>query len=354
MRTLDLFLLTSTLLIAGLLIARPVSFQGLPERSAPVDPTLFKKQLRDAMGAYQDADFDRAIDLLAELSYNPEAGRMVRRDALQLLGRAYVARREDEAARQALTSLMDLEPPQIELDPDIESPHLMRVYYDVRKACNKGYSLEHVDPGMKTLAVIDFTNSSIDDHERMEPLSKGLASLLISQLNGASNLKVVERERIQWLLDELDLQQEAGRVDQQTAVRAGKLLGVHAVLLGSYIKHGKDLLVSVRLVSVETGEILATEQEQGRAEDIFVIAQSLSLKVAKGINVALEDTRLGARTETRSLDAMMSYSEGLDLLENEDLRSAYEKFLEALEYDPTYTRAKLKAESLRPLLAVAG
>jgi len=156
------------------------------------------------------------------------------------------------------------------------------------------------------------------------------------------------------LLDELDLQQEAGRVDQQTAVRAGKLLGVHAVLLGSYIKHGKDLLVSVRLVSVETGEILATEQEQGRAEDIFVIAQSLSLKVAKGINVALEDTRLGARTETRSLDAMMSYSEGLDLLENEDLRSAYEKFLEALEYDPTYTRAKLKAESLRPLLAVAG
>ncbi len=354
MRTLELFLLSISLLIAGLLVAHPARIPSLHAYEAPADSTLLKKQFRDAMGAYQSADFDRAIDLLAELSYNPEAGRMLRRDALQLLGRAYVASRKDEAARQALTSLMDLEPPQIELDPDIESPHLMRVYYDVRKACNKGYGLEHVGPGMKTLAVIDFTNSSIDDYERLQPLSKGLASLLISQLNGASQLKVVERERIQWLLDELDLQQEAGRVDQQTAVHAGKLLGVHAVLLGSYIKHGKDLLVSVRLVSVETGEILATEQEHGRAEDFFTIAQNLSIKVAKGINVALEDTRLGARTETRSLDAMMSYSEGLDLLESEDFRSAYEKFLEALDYDPTYTRAKLKAESLRPLLAVAG
>ncbi|MEZ4702032.1 MAG: FlgO family outer membrane protein [Rhodothermales bacterium] len=355
MRTLELFLLTFSLLIAGILLAQPAGRIGnQTAATAATDSTLLKKQLRLAMTAYQDADFNQAIEILADLSYNPEAGRMLRRDALQLLGRAYVARREDEAARQALTSLMDLEPPQIELDPDIESPQLMRVYYDVRKACNRGYGLEHVSPGMTTLAVIDFTNSSIDDFERMEPLSKGFASLLINQLNGASQLKVVERERIQWLLDELDLQQEAGRVDQQTAVRAGKLLGVHAVLLGSYIKHGKNLMVSARLVSVETGEILATEQEQGRAEDFLDIAQNLSLKVAKGINVALEETPVGARSETRSLDAMMSYSEGLDLLETDDLRAAYEKFLEALDYDPSYTRAKLKAESIKPLLAVAG
>jgi TolB-like protein len=356
MRTFDVFLLTFGLLIAALSLVRPA---GLSERAARpevvADSILLKKKLNEAMSAYQSAYFDRAIDLLADLSYNPEAGRMLRRDALQLLGRAYVARREDEAARQALTSLMDLEPPRIELDPDIESPHLMRVYYDVRKACNKGYGLEHVDPGITTLAVIDFTNSSVDDFERMEPLSKGFASIVINQLNGASQLKVVERERIQWLLDELNLQGDAGRVDQATAVRAGRLLGVHAVLMGSYIKHEKDLLVSVRLVRVETGEILATESARGRADAFLSIAEELSVNVAKEINVALEDTRLGARNETRSLDAMISYSEGLSLLESDQLQAAYAKFVEALSYDPTYERAKRRAESIRPLLAaVAG
>ena len=109
-----------------------------------------------------------------------------------------------------------------------------------------------------------------------------------------------------------------------------------------------------RLVSVETGEILMTEQVQGKADSFFELAERLSLNIAKSINVGVEEYSFGNRLQdTRSLDALLSYSEGLDFLETNEYRAAYEKFLEALEYDPSYKRAYNKAKSIEPFL-VAG
>jgi TolB-like protein len=305
-----------------------------------------------ALAAYHQADFDKAISLFADVADNASIEKGVRKEALQYLGRCYVAKRREADARATLEDLIDLEPPIIELDPDMEPPPLMRLYYNVRKAHGDSYTVERTDTGLKTLAVVDFENASIDDAERFDALSTGLSSLLLNQLSGATGLKVIERERIQWLLDELDLQQEAGRVDAASAVRTGKLLGASAVLFGTFMKHGKDLHISARLVKVETGEIIMTDQVQGKADDFFDLARDLSLKVAQGINVTLAETPVGTRTETRSLDAMMSYSEGLELLDREDYPRAYAKFMEALDFDPAYSRARTKAESLRPLLAM--
>ena len=313
--------------------------------------TLFgQSSLEQAITAYHEAEFDRAISLFADVAGDQAQNKGVRKEALQFLGRSYIAKRNEDKARGVLEELIELELPIVELDPDIESPPLMKLYYDVRKKHTDSYEVERADPGLQTLAIVDFTNNSLDDRERFGPLEGGFASLMVHQLNGATGLKVIERERIQWLLDELDLQQEDGRVDQTTAVRTGKLLGATAVMFGSFMKHRNELRINARLVKVETGEILMTEQVAGKDKDFFELAEKLSLKVAQGINVTMEKTRIGERTDTRSLDAMISYSEGLALLEQEDYQAAYLKFEEALEYDGSYTRARQKADSIKPLL----
>ncbi len=307
--------------------------------------------LAEAVAVYQAADFDGAIDRFSAILDDDAADKATRKQALQYLGRAYVAKRMEDKARTVIHELLELEPPLVELNPDIEPPPLMNLYYEVRKDFEGDYTVERADPGLVTLAIVDFTNNSIsDDRERLDALERGFPSLLINQLNGATNLKVIERERIQWLLQELELQRDPGLVDQSTAVRTGKLLGATAVLFGTFIKHGRDMNISARLVKVETGEILLAEQVKGRADKFFELAEELSLNVARSINVNLEKTQLGTRTETRSLDAMLSYSEGLALIEKSDYQSAFAKFMEALEYDPSYERARRKAESLRPLL----
>lgn len=302
--------------------------------------------LQKAVEAYQSAEYDAAISGFSGLLDDASADKAVKKEALQYLGRAYVAKRAFEDARGTIDRLLDLEPPLVQLDPDIEPPPLMRLYYEVRRDYT-GYEVERPDPGMTTLAVMDFTNASVDEKERFDPMQQGFASMMINYLQGATNLEVVERERIQWLLEELELQRETDLVDQASAVRTGKLLGVTAVLFGAFTVHGKDMWLSARLVKVETGEILLAEQIFGKKDDFFDLVETLSEQVADAIDVEMAGQGEGA---TRSLDAVLAYSQGLGLLEEEKYQQAYDKFIEALEYDPSYLRARQKAESLKPLL----
>src|SRR5690606_24706990 len=155
------------------------------------------------------------------------------------------------------------------------------IYYEERKEYEG--DVDWVDPGIQTLAVMDFTNNSIDDHERFEPMRQGFASMMINTLGGATDLKVIERERLQWLLGELDLQGNA-YVEQAATVTAVKLLGDYVVRFGAYSVQQKQIQVSARLVRVETGEIPLAEQTLGKRDEFFELVEELSLQVARAIN----------------------------------------------------------------------
>jgi TolB-like protein len=311
-------------------------------------PSVF----RDAEEALTYGDYEKAISLFSQVAQDTSVRKDVRRESLRHLGRAHIAKDQREKAREALKELVMLEPPVVELDPDRQPPPLMDLYYEVRREVDGSYAIKKDDPGLQTLAIMDFTNSSVDQNERFEPLSKGFPSMMINTMSGATSLKVVERERIQWLLKEIKLQQQANIVDQSTAVRAGELLGVNTVLFGSYIVHNEEMWLSARLVKVETGEILLSDKITGEPDRFFELIDDLSKQITRSINVEMEEARsksMGATTE--SLDAMLAYSDGLDELEDGDYRAAREKFMLALEYDPDYTQARLKAQSIKPMLA---
>ncbi len=308
------------------------------------------EMMKKAISYYQSARYDDAISVLNKLATDTSVSKKEREDVFLYLGRAYTAKNLHDKAKWAMANLLDLEPPLIEPDPDMEPPPLMKAYYDARKDKSGSAEVERPDPGIKTIAILDFKNRSVDDKEKFDPMEKGFADLMISELNGTINLKVVERERIKWLMDEIGMENDPGKFDMGTAVRVGKLLGVHTILLGSFIKVKDEMKLLSRLVKVETGEILATDEASGDADDFFEIAQQLGEKVAKHINVTLGKTAAQEGSETKSLDAMLAYSEGLVLVEKGDYKNAYDKFQEAATLDPSYTRAQRKADSIKPLI----
>lgn len=301
--------------------------------------------LAEGVAAMDEADFEAAGERFERLANNEAAPIPLRSDALRYLGRVQVALGDEEAARDTMTRLIALEPPIIELNPDTEPPPLLRTYFAARQVADGGYAVRSTRP--QTLAIVNFTNSSITDHERWEPMQQGLASLMIHAMGGATDLHLVERERIRWLLEEHDLQRDPSRIDQATAVQAGRLLGAQTVVFGSFIVNGRDLIVSARLVEVETGRIVFSEQNRGRADRFDEIIEQLSLQVTRALNVELAS----ADVETRSLDAALAYSEGLALIEQGDYAGAQGKFRQALQYDPNYGRARERVQSLAPLLA---
>ncbi len=336
---------TFLMFVLGLFIAIP---NLLPQDELPES---LNPRLQKAMNAYRSADFDGSIRMLSGLADDSSLKKDERKEVYRLLGLSYTAKGLYEKAKSAIAELLKLEPPLVELDPDREPPKLMKIYYEVRKDYTGSYAVERPDPGMKTVAVLDFMNRSIDDKEKYDPLEKGFSDLMIHQLQGATNLKVVERERIQWILDEIKLENKPGLFDAESAVRVGKQLGVHTVILGSFIKFKNDIWLGARLVKVETSEILLTTEVKGKADNFFDLSEDLAQKIADKINVRLSVETGEEVSETRSLEAMMSYSEGLSLLEQGEYKGAYQKFQEALKYDPEYTRAKYKAESIKPFIS---
>ncbi|HEU4752935.1 MAG TPA: CsgG/HfaB family protein, partial [Armatimonadota bacterium] len=69
---------------------------------------------------------------------------------------------------------------------------------------------------VRTVAVLDFDNNSGDS--RYDPLGKGIAAMMISDLVGVPTIQVVERAHMQDLMAEMKLQ-ESRYFDPTTAQR---------------------------------------------------------------------------------------------------------------------------------------
>ena len=306
-----------------------------------------KAKLDQAKNYYKSAQFDKAIDDLTQLATDTTLDIEIQKEALRVLGKAYTAKGLYDKAKDAIMKLLKLEPPMVVFNPDYEPPVFMKMYYEARKDFSGSYKVERPDPGMKTMAIIDFKNRSVDHKDQYDPMEQGFADLMINRLNSSTNLKVVERERINWILNEIKLQNAN---DMEGAVRLGKQLGVQTVLMGSFIILGDQIWLGVRLVKVESSEILLTDEVKGDLDNFFDLVDQLGKKIADNINVNLKAVTELEGSKAPSLDAVMDYSTGLSYLENNDYKKAYQKFQDALKIDPNYEKAKLKAESIAPLI----
>ena len=296
-----------------------------------------------AVAAYDEARFDEAATQFDAVARAASTTATQRRVALRMLGRTRLALGDRGGAAEALRRLVDNEPPQVRLNPDVEPLALLETFYEVRHAKDGTYAV-NTDRG-RTLAIADFTNGSITDHAQVDPLRLGFASLMINRMRGSTDLELVERVRLQWLLDEQNLGsgEDAGR-------QAGRLLGADQVVFGTFIKSGSNMLLTARVVDVETGRILLGERVEGRAEQFDALVSCLSQKVAGAV-----DARLPAQAVAQapsSLDAMLAYARGLAMEETEDYAGALQQYQLALQSDPDYEPAQLRMEEgVMPLVA---
>src|SRR4029077_14015275 len=93
---------------------------------------------------------------------------------------------------------------------------------------------------------------------------KGVAQMLISDLAAIDTIRVVERERLQAVLDEQKLG-HGGKIDSRTAARIGKLLGARYLVLGTYFDAMGAFRADARLVNVETCQIVKSIGANGKA-----------------------------------------------------------------------------------------
>ncbi len=133
----------------------------------------------------------------------------------------------------------------------------------------------------KRVAVFEFEDKT--DHRYRwwtgQTVGRGMSDMLVTELVKTGKYKVIERESLDKLLKEQSLGM-TGAVTAESAAKAGKLLGVEIAIVGAVTEFGhsrggtggriKNIRVGVskqsatvgidiRLINVETGEILAAE-----------------------------------------------------------------------------------------------
>lgn len=192
----------------------------------------------------------------------------------------------------------------------------------------------------KTIAVLYFENNSVVDKDKLDPLKKGLADMMITEMSKIKGVKVVERQRIQSIIDELNLS-ETDLVDDSTTQKMGKLLGAKVMLFGGFSNlFNEKLRIDIRLVRTETGETLKAEEETGELDEFLTMLQSLVKKIASDIDVKLsseDEDRLEA-SKDGNFNGYVTYAQALNL---EDQGKKMEKMGKKTEAISAYENAKM-------------
>jgi TolB-like protein len=205
-----------------------------------------------------------------------------------------------------------------------------------------------------TVAVLYFTNGALVGNADYAPLSKGMAEMMITELARNPGIRVVERDRLQRLLDEQTLG-GGDRVDKETAVRLGKILGAHHLLMGSFvIDPRQNMRIDVRSVNTETSQVEYVETIDGKAERMLAMVGELGAK----INAGLKLPQLAARVPTlptsapngpggqSQFRAVMLMSRALEQQDRGNVQGAITLYRSAIDAYPGLESARVRLASL--------
>jgi hypothetical protein len=132
-----------------------------------------------------------------------------------------------------------------------------------------------------TLAVLPLQNNSGDSG--YDATGGKLAEMITTRLATRPGIRVVERARLEQIFAENKLAL-TGAVDQATAVKLGRLLGANVMAFGGFSNLGGEARLNMRLVKVETGEIVGGVLEEGKTlVKLDAMADEAARALADGI-----------------------------------------------------------------------
>jgi TolB-like protein len=181
----------------------------------------------------------------------------------------------------------------------------------------------------RTLAVLNFDNNT--GRTDYDAMGKGLAAMMITDLSVSPELKLVERERMQDVLQEQDMQRSR-LFDSTTAVKAGRLLGAEFIATGSLAAAAPELRIDMRVIRVETGQIVKTARASGPEDKLFELEQQLADGVLKDLDIALSpehEAQMRQRQQANreiGVNSFKGFSLGLAAMDRGDYVGAAQHF----------------------------
>lgn len=185
-----------------------------------------------------------------------------------------------------------------------------------------------------TVGVLYFRNQT--EQSTLGLLQKGMALMLITDLSKIRDLQVVERVKIQALVQEVGLG-TSGLVDPQTAPRVGKLLGAQWLVGGEISESGPKVLgIRSDLLDVPQEVMIGHPEAQGRLADIFRMEKDILFELTSLLKIVLtpEEEKELKKPMTTNVRALLDLVRAIDASDRGAYRNAAQFYQRALKEDP--------------------
>ena len=211
-------------------------------------------------------------------------------------------------------------------------------------------TLTNLAPEPSTIAVLPVT---IAGDSSLQPLSRGLAELMLTDLAMIRSLRLLERIQVGALLDELKLGQ-SGRADASTAARVGRLLRAERMVQGvATITQNGPVRMSATVVRGD-GDVRSGAQASGTFKQLLDVEKQVVFGLATELGIQLTDAERQRihRQGPKNLAAFLAYSQGLEALDRGDYRMAGQAFSAAVRADPSFQQAREQQQAAEAAPAV--
>ncbi len=200
------------------------------------------------------------------------------------------------------------------------------------------------EPVKTSVAVINFENQTGD--KAYDYLQEAIPNLLITSLEQSRYLQVTTWERMHDLLKQIG-KQDVEIIDKDLGFELCRMDGVSAVVLGSFIKAGDVFATDVKVLDVETKELLKSASSKGEGVGSILERQigELSRDISRGVGISerkIEEAQPRiAEVTTSSMDAYNYFLRGREDLEKFYYDQARQSLEKAVELDPNFAVAYL-------------
>lgn len=179
-------------------------------------------------------------------------------------------------------------------------------------------------------------------------MSAGISDTFMTALSKSDKITLVERSQVEKVVKEIGLGM-SGFVDEVTAAKVGKFVGVKKIVVGSYLQVEWKIILNVRLIDVETGKVDRALSREGEKANLYFLVNQLAQDFHKSLTgkwipeLIPEDI---AKTPEGKLEILRQLDPAL-FLNNPKAKLKVELWLSKKDDAPSYKQQELMTISFR-------
>ena len=201
------------------------------------------------------------------------------------------------------------------------------------------------------IAVFPFSSRS--DNPTYANLGRGLGEMMITDLSQVPEIELVERIRLNALMEEMALGQ-SGMISEGTEARFGKLLGAGKVVSGYYDVLDKKIRMDVELWDHQVSAKPRRANTSDNLTRLFIMEKKLVLGIVAnmGIELTPEQRKKVLHIPTRNLQAFMEYCNGLEKQDTGQMQAAAQYYKKAVRLDPKFEMSQEKLDQSQAAISM--